>query len=235
MKIESDDLKKFYQGYVSSKYPDSRNTCPSSMALFDSFKSSTSLRHKKNIIDHITDCSFCREEFGLILELNKYQTSSTSIINELSPTAYTTDKQLAANTGRHFIWRYACFLFGLILIFSAYFLIVKHISLLEVTRTTEQRILLISPAHVHTFPRPLIFRWQKQSASQYYILELFDNSLLPVWTSQKIANVQIQLPAGFLSHLHSGNYYFWMITAFSGTQKISESELRRFLVLNRQP
>ena len=131
------------------------------------------------------------------------------------------------------MWRYAYFLFGLVLILSAYYLNVQQNSLIYAKRTSEQRILLITPARVHTFPKPLIFRWQEESVSQYYILELLDNSLLPVWTSQKILDVQTQLPDEILSRLQSGNYYFWMITAFSSTQKISESELKRFLVLNK--
>ena len=233
MKTENDDLKKIYQAYVSSKVPGNRNKCPSPMALFNSFSSSTSLRNKKNVIRHITGCSFCREEFDLLLELQRYQASSTTVINETSSTASIRDKLCAANFGRRFVWRYAYFLLGLILILFAYHLNVQNNSLIEIKRASEQRILLITPAQVHTFPKPLIFRWQEESVSQYYILELFDNSLLPVWTSQKILDVQTQLPDKILSRLQSGNYYFWMITAFSSTQKISESELMRFLVLNK--
>lgn len=233
MKIEYDDLKKLYQGYVASKIPSNRNKCPSPVFLFNSFKSSTSLRNKKKIIGHITDCPFCREEFELLLELQRYQGSSITVTNETSSTASSTGTLEAENIGSRPIWRYAYFLFGLALIISAYYLIVQKNDLTEVKRASEREILLISPAHVHTFPKPLVFRWQDQSASQYYILELFDNSLLPVWTSQKILDVQIQLPDEVMSRLHSGNYYFWMITAFSSTQKISESELMYFLVLNK--
>ena len=203
------------------------------MALFNSFKSSTSLRNKKNIIGHITDCSFCREEFELFLELQRYQTSSNTVNNATSLAAFSTDKLETVNSVKRFMWRYACLLFGLALSISAYYLIVQINDLTEGKRANEPKVLLITPAHMHAFPKPLIFRWQEQSASQYYILELFDNSLLPVWTSQKILDVQIQLPDKVMSRLHSDNYYFWMITAFSNTHKISESELMRFLVLSR--
>jgi hypothetical protein len=233
MKIEYDDLKKLYQGYISSKIPVKRYACPSPRALFNSFELSTSLRNKKKIIDHITECSFCRREFELILELQRYHASSISAINRIASTASKTEEQGVEQAKRRYIWRYAYFLVGLALILSAYFLITQRISLLEVMRTSENNIVLFAPAKVHAFPKPLIFQWQKQSASQYYILELFDNSLLPVWTSEKIYDVQIQLPEEVLSHLRSGNYYFWMITSFSTTQKISESELVRFLVLNK--
>jgi hypothetical protein len=224
MKLNNDNLNKLYQAYVSSKTPDNRNKCPSPMDLFTSFSSTTTLQNKKNIIDHITACSYCREEFELLLELKKWQLASG---------ASSPDKLGAVRFGRPFMWRYACFLFGLVLMLSAYYLNVKQFVFIEGTRTSEQRILLIAPTQVHTFPKQLIFRWQEESDSQYYILDLFDNSLLPVWTSQQILDVQIQLPDEILSRLQSGNYYFWMITAFSSTHKISESELRRFLVLNK--
>ena len=233
MQIEYDDLKKLYQGYIDSKIPSNRNKCPSPRALFNSFKSSTSHRNKKKIIDHISDCSFCRDEFELLLELQRYHASSITLISETSSTASPTDKLETVNISRPFMWKYVYFLIGLALSISAYYLFVQKSTLTEVKRTSEPGILLIAPTHVHTFPKPLIFRWQEQSGSQYYILELFDNSLLPVWTSQKILDVQIQLPDEVLSRLYSGNYYFWMITTFFGTQKISESELMRFLVLNK--
>jgi hypothetical protein len=230
MKIEYNDLKKLYQGYIDSKILGKRNKCPSPMALFNSFKSSTSLRNKKKIVDHLSDCSFCREEFELLLGLQRYHASSKTLISEAPSGASSIDKKETVNIGRHYIRKYAYFLFGLVLSISAYYLIFQKNDFTEVKRANESRILLITPSHVHTFPNPLIFRWQEQSESQYYILELFDNSLLPVWTSQKILDVQTQLPAEVLSRLHPGNYYFWMITAFSNTQKISESELLRFLV-----
>jgi hypothetical protein len=233
MKIENDDIKKLYQQYVSSIIPDNRNECPSPKALIDSFEPSTSLRYKKYIIDHLTECPFCREEFELLLELQKYQASYTTVMSGNSSKDNTIYKREPVCTGSRVIWRYAYLLFGLVLIYSAYLLILQRNSYLEVKRTSEQRIQLYTPALVHTFPKPLIFRWQEQPTSQYYILELFDNSLFFVWTSQKIFDIHTQLPDDVLSRLHSGNYYFWMITAFSGTQKISESELLRFLVLNK--
>jgi hypothetical protein len=233
MKIEYDDLKKLYLGYIDSKVPGNRNKCPSPMALFNSFKSSTSHRNKKRNVDHISACSYCREEFELLLELQRYHTSSITLISGPSSAASPTYKRETANIGRPIIWKYAYFLFGLALSISAFYQFVQKNNLTEVKRASEPGILLIAPTHVHTFPKPLIFRWQEQSCSQYYILELFDNSLLPVWTSQKIRDVQIQLPAEVMSRLHSGNYYFWMITTFFDTQKISESELMRFLVLNK--
>jgi hypothetical protein len=232
MKIEYDSLKKLFQGYITSKIPSNRTKCPSPLALFNSFKSSTSLRNKKKIIDHISDCSFCREEFELLLELQRYQASSITLFSEISSTASSTGQLKTVNIGRRNIWRYAYFLFGLTLSISAYFLIVQKNGLRDVKRASEPRIQLIAPAQAHTFPEPLIFRWQEKIGAQYYILELFDNSLLPVWTSQKIFDIQIHLPAEVLFRLHSGNYYFWMITVFSSTQKIAESELMRFLVLN---
>jgi hypothetical protein len=203
------------------------------MALSISFGSPTSIRNKKEIIDHITECSFCREEFEILLDLHKWQASFSTLTSENSSTDSTKPKLGAANSVKRIIWRYAYFLFGLVLILTANYLIIQRNSISEAMRTSEQRILLFAPARVHIFPKPLIFRWEAQPPSQYYILELFDNSLLPVWTSQKLFDIQTQLPVEVLSRLQSGNFYFWMITAYSSTQKISESELLRFLVLNK--
>lgn len=233
MKIEIDDLKKRYQRYVTSKIPDNRNKCPSPRALSTSFDSPTSIRNKKEIIDHITECSFCREEFEILLDLQKCKAFFSAFNSENSSTDFTKHKGGEATSLKRIIWRYVYFLFGFVLIITAYYLTIQRNSISEAMRTSEQRILLFDPTRAHTFPSPLIFRWEAQPTSQYYILELFDNSLLPIWTSQKLFDIQIQLPVEVWSRLQSGNYYFWMITAFSSTQKISESELLRFLVLNK--
>lgn len=231
MKIEYDDLKKLYQRYISSKIPDNRNKCLSPMALYDSFESSMSLRCKKNIIDHITECAFCREEFKILLELQRNQASSIKGISENPSTDSSIDKLDTAKIGKPSIWKYAYILYGLVLILTAYYLILQRTSFSETQRASEHKILLLTPARMHIFPKPLTFQWQGPPTSQYYLLELFDNSLLSIWTSDKLFDIQTQLPDEILSRLHSGDYYFWMISAFSGTQKISQSELSRFLVL----
>lgn len=233
MKIQDDALKKLYQGYIASKIPHNRKNCPSPMDLFSSFKCSTSKRIKREIIAHITECSFCKEEFELLLELQRYQISSIYITSEIPAKILLSDNSHISSFKRSPFWRYAYILLGLVLITSSFFLILQNKQMSEVLRTREARILLFSPTRTYPLHNPLIFRWQKQSAAQYYMLELFDDTLLPIWTSQEIFDVHIQLPNEVITQLQIGKSYYWMITAYSGTEIIVESDLMSFLVLDK--
>jgi len=204
------------------------------MAMASSFKPTASSRKKGGIVDHITECSFCREEFMLLFRLQGYDFIPKKLAGKMEHEDSPTKNASAGNFGFPSFWRYAYILFGLGLIISAIFLFIQQKELSEVQRARKTNILLLYPTSTHTFPNTLIFRWQEQSASQYYLLELFDEALSPIWTSHQIHDTQVQLPANIYSNLHFGKSYFWMITAFSDKSKIEESKLVRFLVLNRE-
>jgi hypothetical protein len=234
MRIEDDALKKNYQGYVSAKIPANRNKCPSPRVLSNSFKSTSSHRNKKKIIDHITKCSCCAEEFKFLLELHSYQNSMINAINynrQMSSSAF---NFINPHSIGRFIGRFAYLLFGIALVLSSSFLILQKKELLEGRRTEEAKITLVYPIYKHTLPNPLIFQWKENISAQCYVLELFDDALLPVWTSPKITGTQLQLPDRIFSLLYLGKSYFWMITAFSSTEKIAESDLLQFSILNKQ-
>jgi hypothetical protein len=87
------------------------------------------------------------------------------------------------------------------------------------------------PTSSHKSPEKLTFRWQEFLSSKYYILELFDETLLPIWASPPIYDIQVQLPSEIYPKIKAGSSYFWMITAYSGEAKTGESRLARFAVL----
>lgn len=234
MRIEDDALKKIYQGYVLAKIPANRKRCPSPKVLSNSFKSTLSHRKKMKIIDHITECSCCTEEFKLLLELHRYQNSITNPINDNHQMPSSAYNLINQHSSRRYNWRFAYLLFGIVLVLSSSFLILQKKELLEIRHKEEAKITLVYPTYKHTLPNPLIFLWKENISAQYYVLELFDDALLPVWTSPKISGTQLQLPDRIISLLYFGKSYFWMITAFSSTEKIAESDLLKFSILNKQ-
>ncbi len=234
MKLNDDILKELYQGYVDLKTPFNRKNCPSSIVIASSFEPSVSRRKKKKIIDHISECSYCREEFMFFFELQKCDFMS----NKMAFKTINYDSQIRANNfkiyGLYPFWRYVCFFLGFVLIISSILLFIRRDELSDTRRTNETSIMLIYPTLKHTLPSPLIFQWQKRSSSQYYILELFDDALLPIWISNKIYDSYIQLPADIYSKLLPEKAYFWTITAFIDTSIIEESKLTRFIVFNKE-
>ncbi len=217
MKIDS--LRELFQGHADSRRTPCRRNCPSFAAIAGSFEPAASQRDKKRIIDHISGCSDCQEEFMLLLELQKKEGDRHPGIVK--------DRVFA----HPLLWRYACTLIGLGLALTSFFMLIQKEKLSDVQRTSERGILMISPKIDHFVSSPLVFRWLGDKKAEYYILELFDEALLPVWTSDTIRDIQMHLPSEVNSKLRPGKSYFWMITAYSQDSKINESKLARFTIV----
>jgi hypothetical protein len=232
MKIEEDNLKKIYQAYVASKMPDNPKKCPSPKALLKTIKCSGSSKNKRELIDHISKCSCCKDEFCILLKLHNYDTSVNKNIDVTSIRSFSLLSLVHSLSPRP-IMQYVSILISVSLIISSLFLIQTKESSLGALRRNSQIILLKNPTDVHVLPNPLIFKWEGIAEAQYYILELFDETLLPLWTSHKIIGLKSQLPEDILANMKKNKYYFWMISAFSTTEKVAESDLASFFTLNK--
>jgi hypothetical protein len=232
MRIDLDKLRELFQGYAASRKPPSPEGCPSPSAIAKAFEPSASVRKKKRIVDHISECSFCREEFMMMLELQQHD--ATSIKIESSTASYEPRhgaSRAVRSLGHSSLWQYASVLFGLSLVISSLFILVHQSDLSEVQRTGGSSIVLLYPKPGQSLSGPIVFRWQERLESEFYILELFDEALLPIWTSDKIRDAQIQIPPNVSSSLNPGKSYFWTVTAFSPDATVTESTLARFQIL----
>lgn len=221
MRSEHSDLKELFQGYVASKKPSSRQGCPSPEDIARSFEQSAPTKMKKEIVDHLSECSYCREEFAIALELRK---------SGPGPLALQPAGSGPVKTGRPALWQMACLLLGVSLAFSSLVLMVHQRELEEIRRTGESGLGLSFPRPGQTLSGPIVFRWQPTPDSDHYVLELFDEALLPVWTSGQIRDVQLSLPPEISAGLKPGKAYFWMVTAYSGEATMAESDLARFVI-----
>ena len=217
MKIDDDQLKEYFRGYTASKRPLTRKGCPSPETVASSFEPSASVHKKKRIIDHISGCSLCHEEFIMLLEIQKREPDKVRAIRQ-------------ERSDRTSLWQYACVLLGLGLVMMSFFVSVhqKEISIVE--RSAKTGLTLLDPKVDQSLSGPLVFRWQGRSVSDYYILELFDDALLPIWTSDRVREHHIPIPPEVYATLQPGRSYFWMVTAFLQGTKTEESRLRRFII-----
>ncbi len=230
MKIDLESLREFYQGYAESRRPQSRKRCPSPLAIAKSLEPSASIRKKKRIVDHLSECAFCRDEFMLLFQLQRLEPGSPKIKDRISGYNHRPLSQGIGGSGYRPFWRYACVVLGLSLAVSSFVLLVHQKQLSEVQRTRETGLLLSSPTSGQVLSAPFVFRWQRDPSSEYYVVELFDEALLPVWTSDKTHEIQMQIPPGIYARLRPGKPYFWMVTAFSRDGETKESELARFAI-----
>ena len=123
-------------------------------------------------------------------------------------------------------WKYACFLLGSMIIAA---LIVLNIPTKHVYRgRNHQSIRLISPLNKHQSKSDLLFEWVMVKNAEYFILEIFNDSLYPIWKSGKTTVNSIYLPRDALEKLDPKKEYYWVVTAFMANDKIIESRLQKF-------
>lgn len=233
MKTNTDLLKDLYQGYAESRRSADRRGCPSAEVMVSSFALSVSRRKKKKVIDHITECSPCREEFMLIMKLQESDAMPDKHTEGAESPHSRAAKGCNGRGGFASVWRYAYALLGIGLIVTSLFLPNRPKQIPDAPRSQEISLELLYPTSAHALSDKLIFRWQEKRATQYYMLELFDESLMPIWTSAGIRETRVELPSEISPKIRNGRSYCWMITAYSDTGKRTESKLARFEVLGR--
>jgi hypothetical protein len=76
----------------------------------------------------------------------------------------------------------------------------------------------------------LVFRWNDILGTDHYILEIFDDTLLPFWKSPEIRENVFYPPQYLLIKFEKNKRYFWMVTAFDEKGKGIESRLEDFMI-----
>jgi hypothetical protein len=229
MKIELDRLRTLFQGYAASKRPPDRRGCPSPRAMAGSFEASFSRRVRKKIADHISECPYCQEEFMIFLEARRSEAGALEPGDQvISDQVRPLPQQRPGGSGLAVVWQYACVLIGLSLAISSLFIVIQQKHSFEVQRSKESGILLLFPRASQVITAPPIFRWRGSPAVDYYVLELFDEAMLPIWTSERIRSIQAALPRDVFSGLRPGKSYYWMVTGFSLDLGTEESGLSQF-------
>jgi hypothetical protein len=244
MKIKNKDLIKLYKAYITENIPHSQKSCPSSKEIISFFKLKTSEKQKSRIIDHITKCSSCAQEFEFMLQTRREEGKLIEGIGKLLQS----EENIAAiqNRGGKKInylnerqksfflrlpWKYAFVLAGVAVIISI-FIVFQNMGKREYRGPDYNQVRLIEPINGKYSKSLLVFKWNEFKNSEYYIIELFDESLYQIWKSNKISKNQTALPAEITKRLNINKTYFWMVTAFLPGGKKIESEIEEFILTN---
>ena len=231
MKIDRDTLRRSYRAYMASRRPPSREKCPSPEAIARSFKPSYPAWKKRRIIDHISECSSCRGEFMMFLELQRSETLEEQAQEHKPFETRPSGRERIRTLARSPLWQYACVLIGICLAATSFVLLVQQGSTSGTRRAHDSDIMLLSPKSGQTISSSILFRWRRTSGAEYYVVELFDEQLLPVWSSDVLRNPEVFLPQQVSARLLPDRSYYWMVTGFVQESKTGESPLVRFRIV----
>jgi hypothetical protein len=244
MKITSNDLKMAYKSHIQRYVPLSREGCPSEESILGVFEGTLSPEKKEEIVDHVVNCAYCLREFEFFLALvrneSKVAKEIASFLKEKScdvnpPKKKTKIWNIIFGSGmqRHPLWRIASISLVLLIISGLFLISAKLIlrpSLDEERGRLRDQVRLISPSQGQEATLPLVFRWQKMTGAELYQLELFDDSLSPLWKSPQIFVLFYKLPPKVAEAIEENRIYFWMVTAFLPNGEKRESPLETFIL-----
>lgn len=224
--------------------PHSRKSCPPSKEIISFFKSKTSEKQRSRIIDHITKCSSCAQEFEFMLQTRREEVKLIEGIGKLLQSKENISAiKIRAGKKNYYLnerrksffsrlsWKYAFIMAGAAIMISTFF-VFQNIGKREYRGTDLSRVHLIEPINGKYSKSLLAFKWNEFKDSEYYIIELFDETLFQTWKSNKISKNQAILPAEVAKRLKTNKTYFWMITAFLPDGKKIESEIEEFILTN---
>ena len=157
MKIKNKGLIKLYKAHIMEIIPHSRKSCSPPKGIINFFKSKTSEKQKSRVIDHITKCSYCAQEFEFMLQTQREEEKLIEGIGKLLQS----EENIAAIKKRggkkinylnkrrksffpRLSWKHASILAGVAIIISAFF-VFQNIGKREYRGPDYSQIRLIEP------------------------------------------------------------------------------------------
>lgn len=229
MKINHKDIKGLFKSYLEDRLPVSRAKCPLPDDITACIRGESTKKRRNQIIDHVLHCAYCHEEFEFALGIIR---GEEKFIKDLGSIVQEKKKSRKKEYLQFFPFR-PSWLHSLILI-----TVVVMLTLLVKDMTEERKyrgsetlsITLITPNKKATLRYQLKFEWEDIQNSDYYILEVFDESLYPIWKSDKITVNYTLLSQEITNRFLIHKTYYWMITAFLTDGKTIESKLQDFRI-----
>src|SRR5512136_1306561 len=85
MKVDEQGLRRLFQEHIKAQVPSSRLKCPSLDRLVCFLEGRLSKRAKYAVIDHVTSCASCYQEFIFLSQVRKYEERLTRQISGAPP------------------------------------------------------------------------------------------------------------------------------------------------------
>ena len=231
MKIDNKTLKKLYFDYLATIAPDTRDGCLAPELLLKSLRGSLSKRKRSKVSKHLMSCIHCSREFQTLLNTIREENEINLKIAEL-PFIKNGNSNSSTKRNPDLGNRWPRMLAYLIPIVLA--IAISAIFILQLPQKANFRraraspLNIIQPKDSHVTLLSLEFKWKELPETEYYIIDVFDEALLPVWTSFKVHGNSLTATASLTQELKTERTYFWMVTAFQTSGARIESLLVEF-------
>jgi hypothetical protein len=245
MKIKYEDLKLLYRDHIRSQHPVSRLQCPSLEKIYSSLKGKNSQRYRIKLINHISHCRFCLDDFDILRSFLLHEKYMLAEIDQIIPIAKNQDYHLREIIGKYrhgkkqilinylrktaFYFPMLAIAFLIISLFTNRQLI-KRVLFSDQNRSPlKSELVLLHPECNKEYAIfDLVFKWNSIPRSDYYIIDIFDETLLPIWKSPPIFEPFLKFPAKNLQIIKPNKKYFWMVTAYRSDKTQIESNINCF-------
>jgi len=233
MKINHDELKSIYRKYLEENKPGQRNNCPSADDMLHLVRSKLSTRQKKQILSHIQECTSCSSEVKVLMGILKEENNFIHRINDLQDknnSRIKTKKSFLRpfHFSRKFISVPVTALvlllalsFSLFLIFNEHNYRGKNKDVIEITNPKKKIII---------YENTINLKWNAVPGTEFYEAVLFDQSLFPIWESDKLTTNSTILPPEAQKKLQDKATYFLLVTGTKKSGEKIESYLKEFKV-----
>jgi hypothetical protein len=226
MKLSENDLQHIFLANIKEKATISGTKCPSPKQLLQFFREKKSEKERTRIIDHVTSCSSCAQEFEFILKAIRYEKD----MNKVAQNILEAKKEKVSL--QRLSWKFAPLAIGfsvLFIILSLWIIPNRYLNL-EYRDSSLSQIGLFSPQKKNVPKSLLFFQWEDVENSEYYTFELYDETLYQIWISNKIFDNSYSIPSELSMRLDTNKSYFWMVTAFFPNGRKIESQLKEILI-----
>jgi hypothetical protein len=237
MKITQSDLKTLYRDYVREQMPSSLDHCIIEKRWKDFFGGRLSHSSKSKLIDHMTNCVACAQEFELFLETERFKNALIADIGNLIGAEPAPPKSTAIRPSPfrrlQFKWKYSLVFSGVaVLSLVLAMLLMRHPkvpSIADVTRGNQPvEIELQNPLDESKRKQSLEFKWKSGESFDSYIIEIYDDSLRQIWQSSLLTKSRLAIPKEIFDSLENDKMYYWMVIGTLRMDTKMESRLAAF-------
>ena len=225
MGMNDSELRRIYRSCVSGKTRATRGGCPPIENLREAFEDSALQAAKDEIIDHISDCSDCAREFEFIRQVRTREKELAAEIRKCTrqrrPPILFLSRPLRS---------YAVGIMMIAIVISGVF--VFNLDRAEDEGRSRSTMIpeAVSPSGPVETPPHLTFRWKPVLRAVSYVVEIYDESLQPVWEGPPVSTTAATLPDPIRETLLGDKNYYWSVLALDSEGNISESTFEAFSV-----